>query len=69
MTSRERRAAEVGRVAFRTKSIRTVYEYLAHNAAPTVVGVTLILPDGTASYISGDDAAALHGKAKPGGRA
>jgi hypothetical protein len=69
MTGRERRAAKAACLAARAESIRMTYEFLVDHPAPTLVGATLILPDGEATYISAEDARAFHCEPKKGGRA
>lgn len=53
----------------RDEHIRLILEYLANAPAPTAAGGTLITPDGSTIYLSVEDARAMHGMAKPGGRA
>lgn len=53
----------------RAEHIRFALDYLAHAAAPTATGATLILPDGSTTYVSAKDARAMHGTGKLGGRA
>ncbi len=69
MNRQQRRAqAAQQRKLSRTESIELALATLA-NAGPTATGATLILPDGSTQYLSADDARAMHGDGKPGGRA
>jgi hypothetical protein len=63
MNRHERRAADARqrRTVGRAEAIRLTNEYLAHQAAATVTGATLILPDGSTLYLSADDALAMAG--------
>jgi hypothetical protein len=56
MTGVERRAAEVAHLAFRAKSARMAYEFLANHPAP----------DGSMTYISAEDARTLRDSKKGG---
>ena len=70
MTRRQRNAARCRKVAVsRGEAICVTYGYLATIAASDVTGATLIQPDGTTTYVSAEDARALHDKNKNGGRA
>lgn len=53
----------------RAGHIRFALEYLANAAAPSVTGVTLLSPDGSTTYLSVEDARAMYGTGRPGGRA
>lgn len=53
----------------RAGHIRFALDYLANAAAPSVTGATLLMPDGSTTYLSAEDARAMHGTGKPGGRA
>lgn len=52
----------------RAEAIRLTCEHLANSTDRTVTGATLIMPDGSMTYLAADDARALHGEPKPGGR-
>ena len=70
--NRQQRRAEAARdrrLLDRAEAIRLASAYLANVAAPTATGITLFLPDGGTAYVSAEDARAMHGKGKPGGRA
>ena len=64
---RQRRAAKGRNAEARAEAIRLAYAYLANVAGPCTTGGTLILPDGSMSFLSAEDARKLHGKAKPEG--
>jgi hypothetical protein len=64
---RKRRSAKGRKAEARAEAIRVACTYLANVAAPRTTGGTLILPDGSMSFLSAEDARKLHGKAKPGG--
>ena len=53
----------------RAEAVRLTYDQLGNSADPTLSGATVIKLDGSMTYISAADAQAMHGKAKPGGRA
>lgn len=71
MNRRQRRAdAARDREAIdRAEVIRLTCDYLANSADPTVTGATLIMPDGSATYLSAEDARVMHSTSKSGGRA
>ncbi len=71
MNRHQRRAdaAAVRKRPDRAEHIRLTLAYLANAAAPTATGATLILPDGSTTYLSAEDARAMHGTGKPGRRA
>ena len=71
MNRRQRRAdaAENRKALSRAEAIRLTYDHLANSTAPTLNGATVIMPDGSMTYISAADAQAMHGKVKQGGRA
>jgi hypothetical protein len=49
--------------------IRTAMHYLARHAEPSATGATVILPDGSRTYVSAGDARAFYDRGKrPGGR-
>jgi hypothetical protein len=71
MNRHERRAAEVRqrKAVGRAEAIRLTNEYLAHQAAATVTGATLILPDGDRLFLSANDARTMAGRLPARGRA
>lgn len=71
MNRHERRAgaAQDRKRPDRAEHIRLALDYLASVAAPTAAGATLIMPDGSTTYLSAEDARAMHGMGKPEGRA
>jgi hypothetical protein len=64
---RQRRSAKDRKAEARAEAIRLAYAYLANAATPCTTGGTLILPDGSMSFLSAEGARKLHGKAKPDG--
>ena len=64
---RQRRSYKDRKADARAEAIRAAYDYLANVAAPFTTGGTLILPDGSMSFLSAADARELHGMATPGG--
>lgn len=63
---RQAEAARERKALNRATVIRLTYNYLAHAAAPTATGITLYLPDGSATFVSAEDARAFHGAETPG---
>jgi hypothetical protein len=63
------RAAKDRKAEARAEAIRLAYDYLSNVAASTVTGGTLILRDGSMSFLSAEDAYRVHGKTKPDGAA
>lgn len=61
---RQRRAAKGRNAEARAEAIRLAYACLANVAGPCTAGGTLILADGSMSFLSAEDARKLHGKAK-----
>jgi hypothetical protein len=64
---RQRHSAKDRKAAARVEAIRLAYAYLANAGTPCTTGGTLILPDGSMSFLSAEDARKLHGKARPDG--
>lgn len=67
MMNRHQRRAEAARERKRADLVRFALDYLARAAAPTATGCTLILPDGSTTYVSAADARAMRATGKPGG--
>ena len=58
-----------GAIHAKAAAVAQAMHYLAHRAADTATGATLMHSDGTSTYISADAARALYGAGKPEGRA
>jgi hypothetical protein len=73
MNRHQRRAAEAQARKLggqdKARAVAQAMQYLAIEAASTVTGATLLLPDGSSLYISASDAQALYGRGTPRGRA
>ena len=71
MNRHERRAAAAQRrrLLDRSDAIALTMDYLAHFAADTATGATLIMASGETLYIDADDARAMAGTTPARGRA
>lgn len=58
-----------GSIHDKAAAVAQAMHYLAHRAADTATGATLMHRDGTSTYISADAARALYGAGKPEGSA
>jgi hypothetical protein len=52
----------------RAEVIRLTCDHLANSADPTVTGTTLIMPDGSTTYSSAENARVMNGTGKSGSR-
>ena len=70
MNRRQRRAdaARDRKAADRAEAIRLAYDCLATSDDTSVIGATLFMPDGSATYLSAADARAHRSSVKPKGR-
>lgn len=62
-------ARRTGTIHDKAAAVAKAMHYLAHRAADTATGATIMHPDGTSTYVSAADARALYGAEPARGRA